>query len=194
MLRTDGVTENLTEAEITFDKFVMRNACLRHDVMQLIGRAVDEVRRAEVKSRPELKRSRYLWLRNERNLTAQQAAQLGSLSQSNLRTARAYHLRLTFQDIYKEQSRAWAAILFDKWYAWARRCRLQPMKDVAATMMRHRDGILAWFDSRIANGLIEGINSLVQAAKAKARGYRSLRNLKAITYLIAGKLDLRLPT
>ena len=29
---------------------------------------------------------------------------------------------------------------------------------------------------------------------AKARGYRSLRNLKAITYLIAGKLDLKLPT
>jgi transposase len=49
-------------------------------------------------------------------------------------------------------------------------------------------------DSRIANGIIEGINSLVQAAKAKARGYRSLRNLAAITYLIAGKIDLRLPT
>ena len=180
-----GVTENLTEAEITFDKF---------HVMKLIGEAVDKVRRDEVKSRPELKRSRYLWLKNERNLTAEQTAQLGSLSQSNLKTARAYHLRLTFQDIYKEQSREWAAMLFDKWYAWARRCRLQPMKDVAATMMRHRAGILAWFDSRIANGLIEGINSLVQAAKAKARGYRSSRNLKAVTYLIAGKLDLRLPT
>lgn len=68
------------------------------------------------------------------------------------------------------------------------------MKEAARTVMRHRDGILAWFDSRIANGLIEGINSLVQAAKAKARGYRSTRTLKAITYLIAGKLDLRLPT
>ena len=96
-----GVTENLTEAEITFDKF---------HVMQLIGRAVDEVRRDEVKSRPELKRSRYLWLKNENNLTAEQSAQLGSLSQSNLKTARAYHLRLTFQDIYKEGSRDWAEI------------------------------------------------------------------------------------
>ena len=42
--------------------------------------------------------------------------------------------------------------------------------------------------------LIEGINSLVQAAKAKARGYRSLRNLMAIIYLIAGKIDLKLAT
>ena len=47
--------------------------------------------------------------------------------------------------------------------------------------------------AEIANGLIEGINSLVQAAKAKARGYRSTRNLKAIVYLLAGKLDLELP-
>ena len=54
--------------------------------------------------------------------------------------------------------------------------------------------ILAWSDSHIANGLIESINSLVQAAKAKARGYRSLCNLVAITYLIAGKIGLTLPT
>ena len=189
-----GVTENLTEAEITFDKFVMRNACLRHGVMKLIGEAVDAVRRGEAKERPELKRTRYLWLENEPNLSAGQSAQLGSLSQTNLKTARAYHLRLAFQDIYKERSRGWAEIFFDKWHSWARRCRLEPMKAVAATMARHRDGILAWFDSHIANGLIEGINSLVQAAKAKARGYRSKRNLKAVTYLIAGKLDLKLPT
>ena len=188
-----GVAENLTEAEITFDKF---------HVMKLIGEAVDQVRRAEAKERPELKRTRYLWLKNERNLSADQAAQLGALSKTNLKTARAHHLRLTFQDIYKEHSRPWAEHFFDRWHSWARRCRLEPMKAVAATMRRHRDGILgselprdlAWFDSHIANGLIEGINSLVQAAKAKARGYRTTRNLKAITYLIAGKLDLKLPT
>jgi len=180
-----GVTENLTEAEITFDKF---------HVMKLIGDAVDKVRRAESKSRPELKRSRYLWLRNESNLSAEQSARLGSLAKTNLKTARAYHLRLAFQDIYKERSRDWAAVFLDKWYSWARRSRLEPMKQAAATIDRHREGILAWFDSGIANGLIEGINSLVQAAKAKARGYRNRKTLKAVTYLIAGKLDLRLPT
>ena len=67
------------------------------------------------------------------------------------------------------------------------------MVEAARRVKRHWDGILRWFDSKIANGLIGGINSLIQAAKAKARGYRSTRNLKAIVYLIAGKLDLRLP-
>ena len=52
----------------------------------------------------------------------------------------------------------------------------------ARTVKRHCDGILQWFESKIVNGLIEGINSLVQAAKAKARGYRSTRNLKALTH------------
>ena len=59
---------------------------------------------------------------------------------------------------------------------------------------RHWNSILRWFHTKIANGLMEAINSLVQAAKAKARGYRSVRNLKAIIYLIAGKLELALPT
>ena len=67
------------------------------------------------------------------------------------------------------------------------------MIDAAYTVNRHWDGILRWFDSKIANGLTEGINSLVHAAKAKARRHRSIRNLKAMVYLLAGKLDPRLP-
>ena len=61
--------------------------------------------------------------------------------------------------------------VLQKWYFWATHSRLPPMIDAARTIKRHRDGILRWFHSAIANGLIEGINSLVQAAKAKARGY-----------------------
>jgi transposase len=178
-----GVAAHLPEAEVTFDKF---------HVVKLVNEAVDEVRRAEVKERPELKKTRFLWLKNRNNLSAEQDASLVALSKFNLKTARAYHIRLAFQDIYAEPNKWSAEYNFDRWCSWARRCRLEPMKKLALTMRAKRDGILRW--SRIANGLIEGINSLVQAAKAKARGYRSLRNLKAVTYLIAGKLDLRLPT
>lgn len=180
-----GVARSLPNAEVTFDKF---------HAVKLVNDAVDQVRRSEAKTRPELKRSRYLWLKNAANLSAEQTSQLGSLSQTNLKTARAYQMRLAFQQMYAEPSHAWGELHLDRWISWARRCRLEPMKAVAKTMQSHRDGILRWFHSRIANGIIEGINSLVQAAKAKARGYRTLRNLKAITYLIAGKLELRLPT
>jgi transposase len=70
--------------------------------------------------------------------------------------------------------------------------RLPALNDAADTIGPHLDGILHWFESKIANGPIEGINSLVQAAKPKACGY-SARTLKPMVYLPAGKLDLRLP-
>ena len=162
--------------------------------MKLLGDAVDKTRRAEAKARPELKRSRYVWLKNEENLSAGGKETLAALSKLHLKTARAYQIRIAFQEVYAQPSRGWAEVMLDRWNRWAIRSRIEPIKAVARTIRRHWDGILAWFDSRIANGLVEGINSLVQAAKAKARGYRNVETLKAITYLIAGKLDLKLPT
>jgi transposase len=41
--------------------------------------------------------------------------------------------------------------------------------------------------------LPNGARVRVDAATAKARGYRSTRNLTAIVYLLAGKIDMRLP-
>ena len=179
-----GTAEHLPNAQITFDKF---------HAVKIVNDAVDQVRRGEQKTRPELKKTRYIWLKNSTNLTQPQQETLGNLSKSNLKTARAYQIRLTLQDVYSQHNRADGEAFIKKWYFWMTHSRLQPMIDAAKTVKRHWDGILRWFDSKIANGFSEGINSLIQAAKAKARGYRSTRNLKAMIYLIAGKLELQLP-
>jgi len=55
---------------------------------------------------------------------------------------------------------------------------------------KHWDGILAWHKNHLTNGLLEGINSLVQAAKARARGYRNKNKMITIVYLAAAKLQL----
>jgi transposase len=57
---------------------------------------------------------------------------------------------------------------------------------------KHYDGIIQWFSSKLTNGLLEETNSLFQAAKRKARGYRSDKNMVAMIYLLAGKLDFGL--
>jgi len=178
-----GVAESLPEAAVTFDKF---------HAVKIINDAVDQVRRAEQKQQGVLRGTRYIWLRNPDNLSERQRMTLENLPTRHFKTARAYQIRLAFQELYEQPSEAAAGYL-KKWYFWATHSRLEPVIDAARTVKRHWDGILRWFDSKIANGLIEGINSLVQAAKAKARGYRSIRNLKAMVYLVAGKLDLRLP-
>ena len=179
-----GTADHLPNAQITFDKF---------HAIKLINDAVDKVRRSEQKLRPELKKTRYIWLKNSTNLSQPQLDSLESLSKSNLKTARAYQMRITFQELYSQPTREGGEAFLKKWYFWATHSRLPPMIEAAKSVKRHWEGILRWFDSKIANGFMEGINSLVQAAKAKARGYRSTRNLKAIIYLIAGKLELQLP-
>ena len=179
-----GTAEHLPNAAITFDKF---------HAVKIVNDAVDQVRRTEQKGQSLLRGTRYIWLRNPTNLSDRQRATLDSLPTRHLKTARAYQIRLAFQDLYHQPSAEAGAGFLKKWYFWATHSRLEPMIEAARTVKHHWDGILRWFDSKIANGLIEGINSLVQAAKAKARGYRSIRNLKAIVYLLAGKLDLKLP-
>lgn len=179
-----GVGESLPNAAITFDKF---------HAVKIINDAVDLVRRAEQKGQGLLRGTRYIWLRNPDTLSDRQKATLEALPTRHLKTARAYQIRLAFQDLYDQPTVEAGAGFLKKWYFWATHSRLEPVIDAAHTIKRHWDGILRWFDSKIANGLIEGINSMVQAAKAKARGYRSIRNLKAMVYLLAGKLDMRLP-
>jgi transposase len=178
-----GLREEFPHARITFDKF---------HIMKLLNEAVDQVRREEQKSRPELKGTRYLWIKNPLSLSSAQIDQYDRLylPSLNLKTARAYHLKLGFQDLW-QQPKARAEAFLKAWYNWAIRSQLDPIKRFARTIRDHWQGVLNWFQTRISNGILEGMNSLIQAAKAKARGYRSTRNLIAIAYLIAGKLDLR---
>jgi transposase len=73
---------------------------------------------------------------------------------------------------------------------WASHSRLLPVTKATKTVREHWYGILNWFTSQVNNGALEGINSLIQATKAKAQGYRTTNNLIIMCYIIAGKLDL----
>ncbi len=177
-----GVTEHLPAAEITFD---------RYHLAQLLSAAVDEVRRGETPERPELKRTRYLWLKRQAKLTEPQRADLAWLRvrARGLATARAYRWRLAFEAFYDTPAEEAEAYL-ERWWQGAVRSRLEPIKAFAYTVDDHWSGVLRWHRTRISNGVLEGINSLVQAAKRRARGYRTSHNLIAMIYLIAGKLEM----
>jgi transposase len=181
-----GIKEHFPGAQITFDKF---------HIMKIINEAVDEVRRNEQRDHPELSKTRYVWLKNPTNLKAKQVEHLKELSlpKLNLKTVRAYHLKLNFQELFTK-SKEEAELYLKKWYFWATHSRLEPIKKAAATIKRHWDGILRWFTSGVNNGILEGLNSLIQSAKSKARGYRTTKNLIAMIYLIGGRLKFTLPT
>jgi len=176
-----GVKENLPEAEITFDKF---------HIIKLINEAVDKVRREEGRYTPELKGNRYVFLKNEVNLTEKQKGikEELSLAKLNLKSIRAMQIREAFQLIYKAESAAEFKGLLNNWYYWATHSQLSPIVKVAKTIKKHWEGILSWKKSQINNGILEGLNSVLQAAKRKARGYK-IKHFKTIAYLLTGKLD-----
>ena len=185
-----GVEENLPNALITFDKY---------HIMKIINVAVDEVRKAEAKQQDlsprrvfDLRGQKYVFLKNRKNLTESQLKTLHSLESMprlNLKTVRAYHIRENFQEIYKEETQEGFERALKKWYFWATHSRIEEIKEAAKTIKCHWSGVLRWYDSKINNGILEGLNSLIQAAKAKARGYRTFKNLKTIIYMLTGKLD-----
>jgi transposase len=175
-----GVGRHLPEAEITFDRF---------HVVKLANEALEEVRRAEVRTEPVLKRSRWMWLKDKHRWTKTQIAQHHDLSRRRLKTARAFRMKEELRDIFAQaDGKAEAMQLLTAWLSWATRSRLAPFYNLAKTIKAHWDGILNGFDSRLSNGGVEAINGLIQAAKARARGYRSTRNFINMAYLVAGRL------
>ena len=176
-----GVRVELPAAEVTFDKF---------HIVKIINEAVDKVRREETKTNPLLKGARYALLKNECNLTSKQKAirECLCLPRLNLKSYRALQIRETFQQLYTAVSREDFESRLKKWYFWATHSRLEPMIKAAKTIKRHWDGVVQWKDSQINNGLLEGLNSVIQAAKRKARGYKK-PHFKIMAYLLTGKLD-----
>ena len=181
-----GVNEALPNAEITFDPF---------HLIQLMNNALGKVRAEEARLYPEMmKGSRYAFLKNPENLTEKQDETLTRLCHYRLKTARAYLIKLALQDVYTALTREDAEGRLRVWYTWAIRSQIDQVKKTAKTVKAHWNGILSWFNSQLSNGFLEAVNGLIQAAKRRARGYRSTRNLINMAYLIAGRLEFRLPT
>jgi len=180
-----GVTRNFPETSITFDKF---------HVMKLMNQAVDQVRREEQFHNSNLKYTRYIWLKNPEKLTKKQRYELGSLRDMRLKTMRAYNIKLSLRDFWNFKDQLLAEDYLKRWYFWATHSRLKPVIDTAKAIKGHWKGIINYINTRIDNGILEGINSLIQSAKDDARGFRTTKNFVITIYLRLGKLKFNLPT
>ncbi len=146
---------------------------------------MDQVRREEARNNYQIKGRRYIFLKNVENLTVEEQEALSRLEAQNLDTTQAMQIRMNLQQLFVMGASS-ARRFLDRWNAWVQVCDLAPMKKLAKTIMAKAQGILRSIDTGLSNGVLEAINGNVQAAKRKAKGYRTKRNLKTIVYLIAG--------
>jgi transposase len=183
-----SVEEHIPDAErkIVFDKF---------HVAQHLCNAVDQVRRAENRAFVEagderLKRSRYLWLQNPEAMTWAAHQRLEDLRDISLKTARAWAIKEFAATLWHYRRRAWARKAWLRWYSWAIRSRLAPIRRVARMIKRHLEGILNAVVSGITNARAEGMNSRIQQIKRAACGFRNRERFREAIYFHLGGLDL----
>ena len=180
-----AVAEQMPRATQTIDRF---------HVMQLFSRATDRVRCAERRESDEkremLKRTKYVWLKREENLTERQRDTRERLApcRSHLRTARACQMTEAMRDVYSCATAAEAGPELDRLVSWMMHSNVPEMKRVARTVRENREGILNYFGSRLTNAYLEGANSLIQSIKRAARGFRNVEYFTTAIFLRLGGL------
>ena len=210
---TDKLWESLDESQrkqvaavamdmwVPFRKSAMKHAPqadIVHDRFHLVkdlNEAVDKVRRAEHRALLKegietLKGSKQLWLFHPENLSDIRQIEFKRLRQMELKTSRAWAMKEQFRWFWNYRYAGSAKRFFDKWYDWAIRSQLEPVKKVAVRFKRHLPNILNWFKHRITTGPAEGFNSRIQSIKSAARGFRNFENYRSRIFFFCGKLDL----
>lgn len=164
-------------------------------MMKHMNDAVNDVRKAEHRAlRAEgdntLEGTRWLWLYGVENIPESQLPLFDGLKFSHLRTAKAWALKETLRNLWLYKSEAWATKHFKRWYSWAIRSRLQPVKKVARMLKSRLANVLTYCKSRLTNGPIEGLNNKIQGLIKKAYGYRNKQRFIMDIYFHCGGLDL----
>ena len=131
------------------------------------------------------------WARARSDWSAREV-DLHWLRHSGLKTARAWRLKERLRDIlaWRRLPQVPVLLLMDGWIRWARRCRLPAFQRLGKTFQTHLDGIRNMLIHANSNAAAESINADIQGAIARARGFRTFRNLRTIVYLLKARLDL----
>lgn len=174
------------ETKIAFDKF---------HIATYLSKAVDTVRKMERREQTrdtlkKLKGTRFLWLKNSNNLNKDQIDLINEFSEIAKKTGRAWALKEYAMSLSGYTSRGWAEAAWTKWYNWAIRSRLQPMKTVAKMIKEHLWGIINAIVLNADNAMAESVNSKIKILKIKSRGYRNKERFRTAILFHYGGLDL----
>ncbi len=177
-----GIQSYFPKAQVVLDKI---------HLIRMISEAVDETRRSESKHSRSGKGMRFVLLMNPERLSEAQKLALAGLRTdvAYAKTAEAYRLRLAFQELF-HQPPAKAHNYLADWLNAALNSGVEAIEKVAETFFQKRDLILNWFKHKVNNGILEGLNSVLQSAKNRARGYGNPNHMILMSYLLHGKLEL----
>lgn len=179
-----GAAEAFPSAKITFDRF---------HVVKLLNQAMNQVRITERKEHAALKGHKYTFLRNRDNLSSKRETELAELITLFPTLGEAYRLKVLFNDLWAMPDKVTAELFLRQWCMEVDAAKIPAFMAFANTVRAHWSGIVQFVESRLTNGILEGINNKIQLAKRRARGYRNINNFINMIYFLCGKLKFDYP-
>jgi transposase len=135
-------------AQVLFDRF---------HLVQHLNRAVDEVRRSEMRrlsgqEKTSFKRTRFLFLKDPWNPRTDERERLSTLVRWNTPIVQRLLLERSLSALLELPSVDSGGRHLRRWMHSAMRSRLQPFKDLVRRLRAHLDGVPAWTRRRVSNG------------------------------------------
>lgn len=173
------VEELMPSAQVVADRF---------HVMKQVNNELDTQREQQNRSAEKQKeqpkfakildgltKSKYALLKNEFNLNEQQKAKLEQVKLVSPALGKMHKLKEELRKVF-ERSNDWLSGLLNlgSWLVSA----TDYFPESCQTIRRWLDEIIAYFDNRTTNGIVEGINNKLKLIKRSGYGFRNFENFR----------------
>jgi len=178
------------ETRIVFDPF---------HVVKLANEAMEQVRREEIaihqrlddpKGVAILKKARYSLLTAATRQKEWARSKVSFIGNWFANTAEAYRLKEVLRLYRQCTSEVEACVHLDQWIAMAKSSPLAPMRTLAKSIEKRKEGIVRVFRLGVTNAAAESLNARIQAVRVKSRGHRHFQAFRNSVLFHLGALDL----
>ena len=184
----DATRRRAPQAVICFDPF---------HVIQLANRALDAVYKAAdhgtITGR-QWRKVRGALRTGEERLDDDQTAIVNHIRRTSRRLWRAWDLKEELRWLYRGVQPHHARAYLRSWMRSATRSRIPAFVNLAQSIRRNFDGIIAAVELGLSNSRLEGINSKIRVIQRRGYGHHSAESLAAMIYLCLAGITITLPT
>jgi len=145
------------------------------------------------KEHAALKNHKYTFLRNKASLSDKKKKVLEEMITLYPTLGEAYRLKELFNDLWTMPDKPTANAFLNDWCTQVEQAKIPAFQKFVNTLRAHWSGIIHFVESNITNAILESINSKIQLAKRRARGFRNIKNYINMIYFLCGKLTFSYP-
>ncbi len=178
-----GIRENFPESSVTADWF---------HICKKFVEALNTVRKSESKHKNFPKHARWAVVKNPANnaLTKSQLEALLELEAGGFQTMTGYQIKEKLSWIRGAKTLQGAKWRIRRFINYSRELikdqdLLEPMAKALDSLEKHGDKVVERWRSGKTSARLEGLNSIFQAVRARARGYRNTETFLMMIYLLA---------